>query len=41
MWHTDVAGNIAFGLKRKHVAGPEIVRRTAEVLELVHLQGYE
>ena len=39
--HLDVAGNIAFGLKRKRVPQPEIVRRTAEVLELVHLQGYE
>jgi spermidine/putrescine transport system ATP-binding protein len=35
-----VAGNIAFGLKRKHVPGDEIARRTDEVLELVHLSGY-
>jgi len=39
--HLDVAGNIAFGLKRKRVARPEIVRRTGEALELVGLQGYE
>ena len=38
--HLDVAGNIAFGLKRKHVPGDEIARRTDEVLELVHLTGY-
>ena len=39
--HLDVAGNIAFGLKRRNVPGPEIRRRTSEVLELVHLSGYE
>jgi spermidine/putrescine transport system ATP-binding protein len=39
--HLDVAGNIAFGLKRRGVAGSEIRRRTAEILELVHLPGYE
>ena len=38
--HLDVAGNIAFGLKRKHVARDEIARRTDEALELVHLGGY-
>src|SRR6267143_4115972 len=26
--HLDVAGNIAFGLKRRHVPGDEIARRT-------------
>ncbi len=39
--HLDVAGNIAFGLKRRHVARGEIARRVGEVLELVHLSGYE
>jgi len=39
--HLDVAGNIAFGLKRHHVEKAEIVRRTGEALELVHLAGYE
>jgi spermidine/putrescine transport system ATP-binding protein len=39
--HLDVAGNIAFGLKRRHVDGGEIRRRTAEVLDLVSLPGYE
>jgi spermidine/putrescine transport system ATP-binding protein len=39
--HLDVAGNVAFGLKRRKVDGAEIQRRTAEVLELVHLSGYE
>jgi spermidine/putrescine transport system ATP-binding protein len=39
--HLDVADNIAFGLKRKGVAGPEISRRVGEALELVHLDGYD
>ncbi|HYK95793.1 MAG TPA: ABC transporter ATP-binding protein [Candidatus Dormibacteraeota bacterium] len=39
--HLDVAGNIAFGLKRRGVDGAEIRRRTGAILELVHLAGYE
>ena len=39
--HLDVAGNIAFGLKRRGVDGAEIKRRTGAILELVHLAGYE
>jgi spermidine/putrescine transport system ATP-binding protein len=39
--HLDVAGNIAFGLKRRGVADAEIRRRTAAILEKVHLAGYE
>src|SRR5262245_52339319 len=39
--HLDVAGNIAFGLKRRGVARDEIARRTGAVLEKVHLSGYE
>jgi spermidine/putrescine transport system ATP-binding protein len=39
--HLDVAGNIAFGLRRRGVAGNEIGRRTAAILEKVHLTGYE
>jgi spermidine/putrescine transport system ATP-binding protein len=39
--HLDVGDNIAFGLKRRKVDKAEIVRRVGEVLELVHLQGYE
>jgi spermidine/putrescine transport system ATP-binding protein len=39
--HLDVAGNIAFGLKRRNVDGTEIRRRTGEILEKVHLAGYE
>ena len=38
--HLDVGDNIAFGLKRKGVAKPEIDRRVGEALELVHLEGY-
>ena len=39
--HLDVAGNIAFGLKRRGVASDEIKRRTGAILEKVHLAGYE
>ncbi len=39
--HLDVGGNIAFGLKRRHVEAAEIAHRVGEVLELVHLPGYE
>ena len=39
--HLDVAGNIAFGLKRRGVSASEIRRRTGEILEKVHLPGYE
>jgi spermidine/putrescine transport system ATP-binding protein len=39
--HLDVAGNIAFGLKRRGVDGAEIRRRTGEILEKVRLPGYE
>src|SRR5262245_3445211 len=39
--HLDVAGNVAFGLKRRNVPAAEIKRRTGEVLELVRLPGYE
>jgi spermidine/putrescine transport system ATP-binding protein len=39
--HLDVAGNIAFGLKRRNVASAEITRRTGEILERVNLAGYQ
>ena len=39
--HLDVAGNIAFGLKRRNVSASDIRRRTGEILEKVHLPGYE
>jgi spermidine/putrescine transport system ATP-binding protein len=39
--HLDVAGNIAFGLKRRGVEASEIRRRTSAILDLVHLAGYE
>ncbi len=35
--HLDVAGNVAFGLKRRKVPKDEITRRVAEALELVSL----
>jgi spermidine/putrescine transport system ATP-binding protein len=39
--HLDVAGNIAFGLRRRGVDRSEERRRTAEILDKVHLGGYE
>ena len=39
--HLDVAGNIAFGLKRRGTDPAEIKRKTGAILELVHLGGYE
>ena len=36
----DVAGNIAFGLKRRKVPSAEIRRRTEEILERVDLPGF-
>ncbi len=39
--HLDVAGNVAFGLKRRKVAPEEIRTRVAESLELVRLTGRE
>jgi ABC-type Fe3+/spermidine/putrescine transport system ATPase subunit len=37
--HLDVAGNIAYGLKREGVPKPEIAARVAEALALVKLEG--
>jgi ABC-type Fe3+/spermidine/putrescine transport system ATPase subunit len=37
--HLDVAGNVAYGLKREGVAKPEIATRVAEALALVKLDG--
>ena len=39
--HLDVAGNIAFGLKRRGVNGNEIKQRTSAILDRVRLAGYE
>ncbi len=39
--HLDVAGNIAFGLKRRGMDAREIRRRTGDILEKVRLPGYE
>ena len=35
--HLDVAGNVAFGLRRKGVEKAETKRRVGEALDLVHL----
>jgi len=39
--HTDVAGNVAFGLRVQGVGRDEIARRVARLLDLVGLPGYE
>jgi spermidine/putrescine transport system ATP-binding protein len=39
--HLDVQGNVAFGLKRRKVPGPEIEARVAAALKLVQLSGRE
>lgn len=36
-----VEENVAFGLKMKKVPKPEIKKRVKEMIELVHLEGYE
>jgi spermidine/putrescine transport system ATP-binding protein len=38
--HLNVFDNVAFGLRRKKVAGKEVERRVNEALELVNLAGY-
>jgi spermidine/putrescine transport system ATP-binding protein len=37
--HLDVFENVAFGLRRKGVRGPEVRRRVEEMLDLVELPG--
>jgi putrescine transport system ATP-binding protein len=39
--HLDVAGNIAFGLKRAGLGGADIAARVAEMLALTQLEGLE
>ena len=39
--HMSVFENVAFGLKRRKVSGPEIRRRVGEMLEIVDLVGRE
>jgi spermidine/putrescine transport system ATP-binding protein len=39
--HLTLFENVAFGLRRKRVAEPEIRRRVGEMLELVELPGFE
>jgi spermidine/putrescine transport system ATP-binding protein len=38
--HLSVYDNVAFGLRRRKVAGKEVERRVNEALELVNLAGY-
>jgi spermidine/putrescine ABC transporter ATP-binding subunit len=39
--HMSVEQNVAFGLRMRHIAKPEIRERVAEGLRLVDLQGFE
>ncbi|MGZ6372624.1 MAG: ABC transporter ATP-binding protein [Candidatus Limnocylindria bacterium] len=39
--HLSVFENVAFGLRRRKVAAPEIARQVGAMLELVELPGYE
>jgi spermidine/putrescine transport system ATP-binding protein len=39
--HLSVFENVAFGLRRRKVAGSELERRVGDMLELVELPGYE
>lgn len=42
LWpHMNVFDNVAYGLKIKKLPKPEIEKKVKEVLELVHLSGYE
>jgi spermidine/putrescine transport system ATP-binding protein len=38
--HLNVFDNVAYGLRRQHVGGPDLRRRVRESLELVHMDGY-
>jgi len=39
--HLTIFENVAFGLRRKKVAGADVKRRVAEMLELVELRGFD
>jgi spermidine/putrescine transport system ATP-binding protein len=39
--HLTIFENVAFGLRRKKIAGPDVKARVAEMLELVELPGFE
>jgi ABC-type Fe3+/spermidine/putrescine transport system ATPase subunit len=39
--HLDVLGNVAFGLRMRDWSRPELEARSAEVLQLVNLSGFE
>ncbi|HYL39977.1 MAG TPA: ABC transporter ATP-binding protein [Candidatus Binatus sp.] len=39
--HLTVFENVAFGLRRRKVAGADVRQRVSEILELVELPGYE
>lgn len=39
--HTDVAANVAYGMRRKGIRGTELAAEVQRLLELVGLSGYE
>ena len=39
--HLTIYENVAFGLRRKGIADPEVKKRVSEMLELVELPGFE
>jgi ABC-type Fe3+/spermidine/putrescine transport system ATPase subunit len=39
--HLDVAGNVAFGLRSRHLRGKPLAQRVGEALRLVDLDGFE
>ncbi|MES2209091.1 MAG: ABC transporter ATP-binding protein [Chloroflexota bacterium] len=39
--HLTIFDNVAFGLRRRHIAESEVKTRVSEMLELVELPGYE
>jgi ABC-type Fe3+/spermidine/putrescine transport system ATPase subunit len=39
--HMDVAGNVAYGLRRRGLSRARITRRVGELLDLVNLSGFE
>ncbi len=39
--HLSIFDNVAFGLRRRHIAKAEVMTRVTEMLELVELPGYE
>ncbi len=39
--HLNIFENVAFGLRRRHIAKSDVARRVGEILEIVDLPGFE